>query len=65
MIDVLGPFLLILMMDGANSGEGISVQEMRDFESCKAAVVQLEPFSHKLQALCIAATTIAKETIND
>lgn len=61
MSDVFGPFLLVLMFDGANSGEGIAVQEMRDFESCKAAVVQLEPFSNKIHALCIAATTIPKE----
>ena len=59
MMDVAGTFLLILIY---GSG-GLGIQEMRDFESCKAALVQLEP-QRRIHGLCIAATTI-EETLDD
>ncbi len=64
MIDVLGPFLLILLFAGGSRGEDMTVQVMRDRESCESAIVQLEPYSRSIAAICIAATTI-KETPDD
>lgn len=54
MIDLAGPFLLVLIFH-TERGSGVAVHEMRDQESCRAAIVQLEPVQ-RLQAMCVAAT---------
>lgn len=58
MIDVLGPFLLIIFFDGANNGEGVTAVEVISEKACRAAVIQLEPLGHEVQAVCIAAQTV-------
>jgi hypothetical protein len=50
MIDVTGPFLLILIL---SSYGGIAIQEMPNYESCRAAIVQLEPVRN-VRGYCIA-----------
>jgi hypothetical protein len=52
MIDTLGPFLLILILQGP---AGLAIQEMPNFESCRAALVQLEVV-RELRGYCIAQT---------
>jgi len=58
MIDVTGPYILVLTFAWSRGG-GIATHEMPSFESCKAAIVQLEPVPH-INAYCIA-----KDTTND
>ncbi len=53
MVDVLGPFLLVVF---TVNGDGVEIQKMRDMQSCKAAVTQLDVYSNKIHAMCIAAT---------
>lgn len=52
MINTLGPFLLILYVNGARE-TAIAVQEMPSQAACQAAIIQLEPV-RSLQAYCIA-----------
>lgn len=54
MIDTLGPYLLILiLMPTMRSGSGIAIQEMDNFDSCKAAITQLESV-RDIRGYCIA-----------
>jgi hypothetical protein len=50
MINTAGAYILVLIL--SNSG-GISTQEIANFESCKAAVIQLEAIRF-VQGYCIA-----------
>ena len=59
MIDTLGPYLLILVFNGYKGG-GLAVQEMTSWESCQAAITQLEPI-RRIEGYCIAKTL--KETL--
>ena len=52
MIDTFGPYLLILIFNGHQKG-GITVQEMTSWESCQAAITQLEPVRNVI-GYCIA-----------
>lgn len=54
MIDTLGPYLLILMFNSPTRG-GLAIQQMPNFESCQAALVQLQPV-RTLNGYCIAQT---------
>jgi hypothetical protein len=49
MIDTLGPYLLVLIF----GGHSIAIQEMTSWESCKAALTQLEPV-RQIHGYCIA-----------
>ncbi len=54
MIDVTGPFILVIALIGGSFGSGgIATHEMDNLESCEAAQVQLEPISY-LTTFCIA-----------
>ena len=61
MIDVTGPFLLVLTYGTGIRPAGIAVHEMRDQASCEAAIVQLEPVI-AIRAYCIAATVTDGES---
>lgn len=52
MIDTLGPYLLILTLR-IGQGAGLAIHEMSSFESCQAALVQLEAV-RELRGYCIA-----------
>jgi hypothetical protein len=52
MIDTLGPYLLILTFT-IGQGGGLAIHEMSSFESCQAALVQLEAV-RQLRGYCIA-----------
>jgi len=52
MIETLGPYLLILIFSGPVGG-GITVYEMSSWESCQAAITQLEPI-RSISGYCIA-----------
>jgi hypothetical protein len=49
MIDYLGPYLLVLVF----SRGGLAIHEMNSFESCQAALIQLQP-DKQLYGYCIA-----------
>lgn len=52
MIDAAGPYILVLVFSAYNRG-GVAMHEMPNFESCKAAISQLEP-TRGLSGYCIA-----------
>ncbi|MCA0846104.1 hypothetical protein [Salipiger thiooxidans] len=60
MIDVAGPYLLILMFWPRQPGAGIAMHEMDNFAACKAAIVQLE-IVRGLDAICIAKNTVGDD----
>ena len=49
MIDTLGAYLLVLV----SASGAIAIQEMNSFDSCRAAVAQLEPI-RIVSGYCIA-----------
>jgi hypothetical protein len=53
MINIFGPYLLILTI---NNGNTLAIQEMSSWESCQAAITQLEPLDH-IRGYCIAKET--------
>jgi hypothetical protein len=54
MIDAFGPYLLILILTRSNGVmAGIAIHEMNSFDSCQAALVQLEP-AQEIRGYCIA-----------
>jgi hypothetical protein len=56
MIDTLGPYLLILVLQQLRGySTGLAIQEMPNFESCRTALVQLEVV-RELRGYCIAQT---------
>ena len=52
MINTVGAYILVLVYHNFNAG-GVAMQEFSNFESCKAAVTQLESDIH-LHGYCIA-----------
>lgn len=52
MINTAGPYLLILVLSGYNQG-GLAIQELDDFDTCNAALTQLEP-AREIYGYCIA-----------
>ena len=52
MINTTGAYILVLVYAWFNAG-GVAMQEFPNFESCKAAITQLEPMDH-LRGYCIA-----------
>lgn len=52
MINTAGAYILILIFVEYNSG-GLATHEMQNFESCRAAIVQLQPING-LRGYCIA-----------
>jgi len=52
MINTAGAFILVLIYSG-NSQGGITTHEMNSFESCKAAITQLETIRN-IRGYCIA-----------
>ena len=56
MIDIAGPFFLVLFSRGAQP-HSIAIHEMVSLAACEAALVQLEPLK-PLLGVCIAAQTI-------
>jgi hypothetical protein len=58
MINIYGPFLLILMLDGMNEA-GLAMHEFETQADCEAAIVQLKPI-YNLKGVCIA-----KEVVDD
>jgi hypothetical protein len=53
MIDTLGPYLLILILGMRIDATAVAIHEMSSFESCRAALVQLEAV-RELRGYCIA-----------
>jgi hypothetical protein len=56
MINTTAAYILVLVFDGYKAG-GVAMQEFPNFESCQAAIVQLEPAStpmSRLTGYCIA-----------
>jgi len=52
MINTAGAYILVLVYSSFNQG-GVAMQEFPNFESCKAAITQLET-DHRLHGYCIA-----------
>lgn len=52
MINTAGAYILVLVFDSYNAG-GVAMHEFPNFESCKAAITQLEPV-RGLRGYCIA-----------
>jgi hypothetical protein len=50
MINTFGPYLLILIFGNTS----MVIQEMRSFEDCQAALIQLQPV-RQIHGYCIAA----------
>ena len=56
MINTLGPYILVLLFTSGDykmARGGLAMQEFPNFESCKAAIVQLE-VEKRLTGYCIA-----------
>lgn len=61
MINIAGPYILVLMFKMGPAG-GLAMQEFPNFESCKAAITQLEFDSNrKLWGYCIAKDVLSTE----
>jgi len=58
MMNTAGAYILVLIYH-ANGGGGVAMQEFSSFQSCRAALTQLEPI-HTVHGYCIA-----KDTPND
>jgi hypothetical protein len=58
MINTAGAYILVLIFYGGATG-GVAMQEFSSFQSCRAALTQLEPVT-RLRGYCIA-----KDTSND
>ena len=56
MINTAGTFLLLLI----SWRGGIAIHEMPSFESCQAAIIQLEPI-HTVDGYCIAKEVLPDE----
>lgn len=54
MLNTAGAFILVLIL---NSGKGLATHEFPNFESCKAAIVQLRVDS-RVSGYCIAKEVI-------
>jgi hypothetical protein len=54
MINTAGAYLLIIVYTSFNAG-GLAVHEVNNFETCQAALTQLDPISH-VYGYCIAVT---------
>jgi hypothetical protein len=54
MIDLAGPFLLILTI---GRGEGIAVQQVVSEQACRAVLIQIEPLAG-VSGVCVAAQTV-------
>jgi hypothetical protein len=52
MINTAGAYILVLVFNGYQEG-GVAMQEFPNYDSCKAAITQLEPV-HTLRGYCIA-----------
>ena len=58
MINITGAYILVLTFSSYNNG-GLAMHEFPNYESCQAAITQLEPV-RSLTGWCIA-----KEVINE
>ena len=56
MMDISGPFLLVLIFSGYGRG-GVAVHEFPSQADCRAAIVQLDPV-RGLLGYCIAARVV-------
>jgi hypothetical protein len=52
MINIVGAYILVLVFDNYTAG-GVAMQEFPNYDSCKAAITQLEPV-RSLRGYCIA-----------
>lgn len=52
MINTVGAYILVLVYNGYQEG-GVAMQEFSNYDSCKAAIIQLEPVG-TLRGYCIA-----------
>ena len=52
MLDTAGAYIIVLVFDGYQAG-GVAMQEFPNYDSCKAAIIQLEPVG-TLRGYCIA-----------
>ena len=52
MINTVGAYILVLVFDSYTAG-GVAMQEFPNYDSCKAAIIQLEPID-TLRGYCIA-----------
>ena len=56
MINTVGAYILVLVYNGYQEqfgGGGVAMQEFPNYDSCKAAITQLEPV-RSLRGYCIA-----------
>lgn len=56
MINITGAYILVLIFSAYNKG-GVAMHEFPNFESCQAAIAQLEPVD-SLTGYCIAKEVI-------
>lgn len=59
MIDTAGAYILVLIFHAGTAG-GITTHEMENFDSCKAALTQLEPIV-RVRGFCIAKDLIEED----
>lgn len=57
MLNFLGPALIILVLDGPNSGEGIAVHEIESMDVCEAMAKEIIAEQYKgLEVICVPST---------
>lgn len=57
MLNTAGAYILVLIFDSYSGRGGLAMHEFPNFESCQAAIVQLEPV-RSLSGYCIAKEVI-------
>ena len=53
MINTAAAYILVLIFNGGFGAGGLAIHEFSNYESCKAAITQLEPV-RELQGYCVA-----------
>ena len=53
MINITGAYILVLIFATSNGSGGLAMHEFPNFESCQAAITQLDP-ERRLTGYCIA-----------
>lgn len=52
---LVGPYLLIILFDSANTGEGVAVHELPSRADCEVVAEQLKPLAPDIRTVCVAA----------
>lgn len=61
MMDIAGPFLLILILNSKAAGEGITAVQVENLTSCRLAQTSLEVLKRDVKTHCIPLRAIDQE----